>query len=209
MSFLLMGRQRKQRFLPKVTSTATFLSPPPSPIRVNSLKVCSSPIVSLVPKEVRWRGKGRNFESKEPTSPKVSCMGQVTCKNKLKKKKRPEEQEHHGNTMLFPFHRAVIKIFKARLQGERRGQDIPPGVQRVLSLGHAKQFSCGRGVLQNFDWKAHDIGDGSCHDGPNHCADGRTRKEHQVEEEAIELEPRKDVNLWKRRNMSPPKPLKL
>ena len=42
----------------------------------------------MLPSEVRRKPKNASFDSREPTSPKVSCMGQVRFSNKKKRTKR-------------------------------------------------------------------------------------------------------------------------
>uniref|UniRef100_A0A5B7BNF0 Uncharacterized protein n=1 Tax=Davidia involucrata TaxID=16924 RepID=A0A5B7BNF0_DAVIN len=46
------------------------------------------PIISIIPAEARRKPKNSSFEAQEPTSPKVSCMGQIKRKMKIKKTKQ-------------------------------------------------------------------------------------------------------------------------
>src|ERR1044072_5795960 len=73
---------------PVSISLVTFQNPTLSP--------CRSPmthVVSLFPKEARRKQKrGISFSPKEPTSPKVSCIGQVNCKKKKMKEKEKEKK---------------------------------------------------------------------------------------------------------------------
>ncbi|KAK9948318.1 hypothetical protein M0R45_003899 [Rubus argutus] len=71
------------RFLSQAAAPAvTYKSPPPSP---------RNPIVLIIPKETRRKPRhgSSTFAAKEPTSPNVSCMGQVKGKKKKKKKSKP------------------------------------------------------------------------------------------------------------------------
>lgn len=220
MNLALMGKQGDLKskilaFLPKAASPVTFVSPPPSPVRPNAGRGFSGPMVSLIPKEARRKARSGSVDAREPTSPKVSCMGQVkNKKNKKKKKTNPDEN------MLVCCPKSLMKVLNVKQQSDSKS-DTPderrPVAERAPSLGHMKQFASGRGVLHRFDWKAHDIA--KTEDGQSYCADDKNdedrekvivaNSEAKVVDGEILLEPRKEVNLWMRRTMAPPTPLKL
>ncbi|KAM6558039.1 hypothetical protein CsatA_027278 [Cannabis sativa] len=168
----------KKKIAKLFPQAVTFTSPPPSPRKVPNALL----LVSLVPAEARIRPNyGTSFDTKEPSSPKVSCLGHVT-KPKIKPKSKPKE-------CLF------IKIFKGqRTRIKGGGKDHKSVVKKVPSLGLMKKFESGRGgVLSDFEWTAHlaVLGPDSenCH---------------------IDIESKKEVNLWQRRNKpGPPPPLLL
>ncbi|TXG59865.1 hypothetical protein EZV62_014438 [Acer yangbiense] len=73
-------------FLPKAATPFTFqLSPPWSPrgISASARKGFPGPVIRIIPDEVRGQPKTDSFIAREPTSPKISCIGGV--KNKKRK----------------------------------------------------------------------------------------------------------------------------
>ncbi|KAJ0039669.1 hypothetical protein Pint_28584 [Pistacia integerrima] len=172
--------------LPKAASPVTFqLSPPSSPV---ARKGFTAPTISMIPKEMRRKPKTESFVAQEPTSPKVSCMGQV--KNKKKKnmsKTQPVVVSQESPRIPSP-KEMKKKPFANRksFNGTKQSDKV---VERVPSLGQMKQFSSSRGMLNNFDWTA--------------CE--KEKEEAIVERgEEVSIEPRKEVNLWKRRNKASP-----
>ncbi|XP_041018895.1 uncharacterized protein At1g76070-like [Juglans microcarpa x Juglans regia] len=160
-----------------------FQSPSLSPAKISvgsgrSGSSGTSPFVSIIPPEVRRKKKNGSFDAREPTSPKVSCMGHVkkttssnpkrrvsslpplpqatmrdvSCPNKeVKIKKMIKQQE-------------VVKIdcFVGRKRGGKPDgsscYEKPRVPEQVLqaprpSLGQIKRFSSARGALSSFDWR--------------------------------------------------------
>ncbi|MED6121341.1 hypothetical protein PIB30_029224 [Stylosanthes scabra] len=127
--------------------------------------------VSIVSKEVRRKHRSVSFRSNnEPSSPKVSCMGQVQCKKKkriaLQQKKVEENNDHvpiqekKGKVLLW--------IFKGQKQsgggsGNNEGFVLEEKVQEdsqviaAPSLGAMKKFTSGRGSLSGFDFTLSEI----------------------------------------------------
>ncbi|KAJ9146914.1 hypothetical protein P3X46_029128 [Hevea brasiliensis] len=179
-----MGKQQKfigkiSSILPKAATPVTFLSPPPSPVRTNAGKGFSSPRVSIIPKEVRRRARSLSFDAREPTSPKVSCTGQVKKKQNKKKKMNPTKIPKN---MLCSCTGAIARIFRKKQQSGE--SDVcnkrTPMEDKVPSLVHLKQLASGRGGLQNFDMKARDVVGAA--DGENFCT---TDKKLQDKEKVI------------------------
>ncbi|XP_023733091.1 uncharacterized protein At1g76070 [Lactuca sativa] len=93
------------KFLPRATSSVTFQNPPiysPAKDKRSSEKThksnlgigFSGPMVSMIPADTRRKIKNNSDYTivYEPTSPRVSCMGQVKCKHQKEKLQR-----RHGN----------------------------------------------------------------------------------------------------------------
>ena len=82
---------------------------------------------------------------------------------------------------------------------------------QIMGLrGHMKRFPSSCSELKDFDWRAHDVSgmpEYSSYDDKN----GDKEEVFIVVEvdEDIPREPKKQVNLWKRRSMTPPGPLQL
>uniref|UniRef100_A0A6N2MEP9 Uncharacterized protein n=1 Tax=Salix viminalis TaxID=40686 RepID=A0A6N2MEP9_SALVM len=200
----LMGKKGKSKFsifdcLPKAASPVTFQSPPPSPRSPH--RGLSGRFVSLVPQEARRKGRGGSCdEREEPSSPKVSCTGKVNNKNKIKPQAtRPESSPKP----------AVLKGKKQGLQPDTSRRS-PPDADKGPSLVHMKRFPSSCSELKDFDWRAHDVSgmpDYSSYDDKN----GDKEEVFIVVEvdEDIPTEPKKQVNLWKRRSMAHPGPLQL
>ncbi|KAJ8618215.1 hypothetical protein MRB53_014401 [Persea americana] len=195
-------------FLSK-TAAAAFSKPPFSPGREkNSIKLkghtakgLSGPIISIVPSEARRKSKNGSFREQEPTSPKVSCIGQIKHKKKICHAKRvpPPIQDRKK---IF----AVGRVFRGAKAGRRKSDadadKVVGSAAGVPSLGQMKRFSSGRDALANFDWE-----DGGESD------EEEFRVPHSAPLErggvGVVLEPRAEVNLWKRRSREPPRPLQL
>ncbi|CAK8540053.1 unnamed protein product [Lathyrus sativus] len=140
---------------PVSISLVTFQNPTLSP--------CRSPmthVVSLFPKEARRKQKrGISFSPKEPTSPKVSCIGQVNRKKKkMKEKEKNLRKEIVSNkkndSVRGSEKKVVVWISKGSCEGRKRGGEekasavvssVPP------SLDAMKKFTSGRGSLYDFD----------------------------------------------------------
>ena len=250
------------KFLPRAASAvaASFQNPTFSPGRDRRSEVntnrhkanrgFSGPIISIIPDEARRKSsKNGGFETQEPTSPKVSCMGQIKHKKQIKKAKRatpPRPQESKPVTAATMFScssssfsppelkntnkhaSAFMRIFtgaKPPRSNKNGGfADKPDGVVpddiEVPSLCQMKRFASGRNSLGDFDWTAQispvdkDI--------LKYYSDEERGESDEEEEDmripfsapmmvggGVPLQPRKEINLWKRRTMSPPTPLQL
>ncbi|XP_047325300.1 uncharacterized protein At1g76070-like [Impatiens glandulifera] len=101
--------------------------------------------ISIVPPEARRRNNlssknsGDN-QSQEPTSPKISCMGEI--KNK-KEKKTKKNKNKSG--------KGVSKPQVRRSKSDVSGGNLP---EKVPALGQIRRFVSGREKLQGFDWTA-------------------------------------------------------
>ncbi|KAM5546894.1 uncharacterized protein ABKV19_001421 [Rosa sericea] len=205
------------KFLSQAAAPAvTYKSPPASP---------RNHIVSIIPKEARRkpRNGSSSFASKEPTSPKVSCMGQVKGKKKKKKSKSkpkqvgppPPPQESTSLALSVPKEKTfkvsnvIPKVLinnkgKTKDDGSvatsslSRTSRVP---ERVPSLGQMKRFESGRGVLSDFGLIKVD-------DDP-HRSDNLRIGVGGDEEYDDEDEKKEVIMLWKRRSMFPPMPLQL
>ncbi|KAI6690823.1 hypothetical protein NL676_027651 [Syzygium grande] len=213
----------------------------------------SGPIVPLIPKEARL---GRRFKNgggadqdtpQEPTSPKVSCMGQIKHKNKKKKKKseerarvdkpssgssRGEEKKPKWRNFgrIFSGARAERKSGSSGCATESRGEGEADSVsdERAPSLGQMRRFASSRNTLANFDWAAQvaQVAPVDAAEQINCYSDddedrGREHGDGGGGEARIpfsapilvgggvELKAKQEVNLWKRRTMAPPQPLRL
>ncbi len=236
------------KFLPRAASAvaASFQNPTFSPgrdrriseINTNRLKArgFSGPIISMIPDEAR-RNKPKNgvFETQEPTSPKVSCMGQIKHKKQIKKAKRakpPLPEMKPVTTSSSPPHELkkhaskLRRIFTAggrKLSGASVVCKPPDDIDnRAPCLSQMKRFTSGRNSLGDFDWMA-EISPVEHRDVRNYYSDEERGESDEEEEEVIipfsapmmmigegvALQPRKEINLWKRRTMTPPKPLEL
>ncbi|KAK7263002.1 hypothetical protein RJT34_30586 [Clitoria ternatea] len=133
MAKLSQMKNKLFRFLSKQPVTSfSFQNPTLSPS-----KGCRSPSckVSIIPKEARKRHRIGSFSAREPSSPKVSCMGQVKCKKKRKAQKQKRVQTKKPDYV--PCHEK---------------KDMAPDASQVSpSLGAMKKLASGRGSLYDFD----------------------------------------------------------
>lgn len=239
------------KFLPKALS---FQNPPFSPagrrdnvVNSNNLKSnfnrgFSGPIISMIPAEARGRKSSKNSNLGEPTSPKVSCMGQIKHrKNKISKKKQVSRPA--TNSAVSPPKKkpsaTIRNIFSSKKPAAGRKSDGSsdddkhkvPDHGAAPSLNQMKKFASSRDTFANFDWATAQIapenrgfysdeegedeviipfsapilrGGGGDGDGDGGGGSGGKSGGH-----GVALEPRKEINIWKRRTMAQPKPLQL
>ncbi|KAE9614581.1 hypothetical protein Lal_00012148 [Lupinus albus] len=159
------------KFLPKqsvASSIAFHQNPNLSPSSNVPTKGYRSSVtkVSIIPKEARRKHRSASFSAREPSSPKVTCMGKVKCKKREKTHKQKMVQkisvknddsdpcdEKKENILLW--------IFKGRDEEEgQKGNDEKGFVLEeekqdtqiaAPSLGKMNKFSSGRGSLCDFD----------------------------------------------------------
>ncbi|KAE8010686.1 hypothetical protein FH972_007032 [Carpinus fangiana] len=170
-------RSKLLRFLIQhAASAVTFQSPPLSPGKaVATPRGSSSQSISIIPPEVRRKPKTVSFDAREPTSPKVSCIGHVKNTKKIKRKHK------RVSVSLPPPSQAVVGVSCPKKVGEKKAQGTVkigfkgpkqggmgmadvffyPEKQTVQeqapSLGQIKRFSSARaGALSNFDWRTSD-----------------------------------------------------
>ncbi|OAY22573.1 uncharacterized protein At1g76070 [Manihot esculenta] len=234
------------KFLPKAASAVYFQNPAFSPgrdkrsdnhfhrFKAHAGKGFSGPIVPMIPDEVRRKPKNGSFDTQEPTSPKVSCMGQIKHKKKMvsnckaaKRASPPRETKPASSPREVKKHGSTIKrLFTSGKTTERRRRSDASvydkqalSADRAPSLNQMKRFASGRDTFANFDWTAHQIAPLDS-DQRDYCSDEEDRIHSDEEDEEViipfsapiiggDLQPRKEVNLWKRRTMNPPKPLQL
>ncbi|KAF9683187.1 hypothetical protein SADUNF_Sadunf05G0186400 [Salix dunnii] len=234
------------RFIPKVVSAVNFHNLTVSPGRdkrsenTHRHKAIAgkglNPVRSLIPVAVRRRQKNENFETQEePTSPKVSCIGQIKHKKMPNKgqikrvswlpqetksvpQQTPPQVKNHASKLK--------RLFTGSNAGRRSdvsGGDKPKLPEKTPSLSQMKRFASGRDTLASFDWTAHQIAPVEF-DHSDYYSDeeGVDRFEEEEHEEVIipfsapmtvgggvDLLPRKEINLWKKRTINPPSPLQL
>ncbi|KAL5557802.1 hypothetical protein UlMin_034013 [Ulmus minor] len=233
------------KFLPRAASAVTFHQNLPfSPNRESSTKFkshggrgFSGPILSMIPDEARRKPKNGSYETQdqEPTSPKISCMGQIKHKkNKIKKRvSGPKIQEPKAVTSSprdVKKHALSIRRMFSGSKPERKSDACPddhvnikPTIpDRAPSLSQMKRFASGREKFSSFDWSAQ-VTPVDAHQGISPYSD-TDREGSDLEDEDVKisfsapltvgggpvcLQPRKEINLWKRRTMAPPRPLQL
>ena len=95
----------------------------------------------------------------------------------------------------------VLGRAKSNVAGAAAQSGKPPLPERAPGLNQMKRFSSGRGALANFDWTAQIA--------PEDEVEGEGRRTVWIGEEVGPFQPRKEVNIWKRRTVVPPTPLQL
>lgn len=226
-------KSRILKILPKAAAV-TFQNPPFSPGRDHKFKsnggkgFFSGP---MIPDEARRKPRHGGVETQEPTSPKISCMGQI-------KHKKKRVTKGSANTVLIPPRARDSTPTEEKKQASKlqrmffhTGKPKPPGRKKSVAvtdtappLGHMRRFASGRETFSNFDWKAQIAPEErDCY------SDYDDRVESDAEDEILipfsapimvggggggaasvpNVQPRKEINLWKRRTMAPPRPLQL
>lgn len=214
-------KSKRSNFLTLLAKSTTFSNPAP-PMRPSHYhnRGFSGPLVHLVPAEARRKEKTDiPFETQEPTSPVVSCIGQIkqkAKKNKLpraksvKKRAVPKLEKKHKNSKNSSF---VQKMFGRKPSIRRKlevskSDNLLASTSKAPRIDHMKRFKSGRESLRDFDWREVE----------------REIKGKDIEEDDVSVyysaplvfgggaagpEPRKEVNLWKRRTIGAPIPLNL
>lgn len=264
----------KNRLLKLAASAVTFQNPPFSPSKEKRSsdsthkirKGFSGPMISIIPAEARYKSRTSSFAAYEPTSPKISCMGQIKHKKKMcslnkQNHKSLPPRDHQFISHSTPLEQVnsskkpkVLKSTQSFTHVKKTNERVLKSVQsfneekkkknsfvirnifaaakkgdssvdRAPSLGQMQRFSSGRNSLSNFDWTAVQIAPVETDHERNYHSD--EERESDGEEELddckiafsapiliggckeVELEPRKEINLWKRRTMAQPKPLQV
>ncbi|XP_057773866.1 uncharacterized protein At1g76070-like [Salvia miltiorrhiza] len=190
--------------------------------RAHHNKAFSGP---MIPAEARRKLKSRETFSQEPTSPKVSCTGRVKHRGRIsEKKKKPVSLPKEFKPVAEgpgPKKKAGIKKFLAggRKCAEQANDRAGPGDGSAApSLGHMRRFASSREAFANFDWTAAQIAPGDCSDDERGYSDGDEEEEEcripfsapmMMMAGGGDLEPKKEINLWKRRTMAQPRSLEL
>ncbi|KAG9442862.1 hypothetical protein H6P81_018716 [Aristolochia fimbriata] len=225
-----------------------FLNQPFSPGRdkFKAGKGFSGPIISIIPAEARRKTRNGSFDAQEPTSPKVSCIGQIKHKKKICKAKCATAaavpaavKESKGRKKGKQHSSAIGRMFrggkgrKGAAEESKEEVDLevrppPPG------LGQMRKFSSGREAFRDFDWRAaaNRGGGAALSRQRGYYSDEEQRDDHSDEDDeddfmvahsgplvafsaplavggAQSAEPRKEINIWKRRTMAAPRPLEL
>ncbi|KAF7829007.1 uncharacterized protein G2W53_020171 [Senna tora] len=180
MEILVQMKDKFLKFLPRqpVASMAfqiqnPTLSPSRSVAGGGNRTPPRSHIVSIIPKEARRKLRSSSFSAREPTSPKVSCMGEVKGKKKKKKgarKNKASEAKESAAAEKVKKEKTLLWIFKGTYgecespkESSRSGKALVLELEEkkapsdtespVPSLGTMKKFASGRGTLSDFGVK--------------------------------------------------------
>ncbi|KAI8005151.1 Uncharacterized protein LOK49_LG08G00184 [Camellia lanceoleosa] len=221
-------------FLPKPVSANNFQNHTFSPtkdkrsefnqtkLKTNIGKGFSGPIISIIPPDARRNTKNSSFEAQqEPTSPKVSCIGQIKHKKVIKNEKHASPPKDFKPVEPKKKVSKIRSLFSSKTPTGRKSDDSDGKSElsdKAPSLSQTRRFSNGRDARSSFDWMAHVA-----------PVDGDSDEESEGEEEereiitpfsapilvggggggVVALEPRKEINLWKRRTTAQPRPLQV
>ncbi|KAK7283763.1 hypothetical protein RIF29_13509 [Crotalaria pallida] len=273
------------KILPKAAAAVsiTFQNSPFSPGRDHKLRSENSTTTTttkwykgskgfsgpLIPDEVRRKPKDGGIETQEPTSPKISCMGQIKQKKKQIQKAKakamslPVSRSARHNVTTFVsgaaddagsdsttlgevdtdvikkkhaqnkfqkmfFHAAKPKMGNRKKLSESSVSVVGKGNEnkdlnsdKAPPVGDMRRFASGRETFANFDWTAQIAPEEMDH---RDCFTDVEEEEDEVSipfsapilvkggsgrYDDLNLQPRKEINLWKRRTMEPPRPLQL
>ncbi|CAH8334441.1 unnamed protein product [Eruca vesicaria subsp. sativa] len=232
------NKNKLLKMLPKAMSFGQRRVPPFSPGKdlhnatsSSNNKSFSGPMV-LVPNAARVRrNKTDDAVWDEPTSPKVSCIGQIKLvkSKRSSPKKNPKtssltkEDDHKGRLSKFK----RLFSFPSTAGGNTSRKSHPVAVAEhpvtvVPSLGQMKKFASGRDALGRFEMKREEEYSPADDHGRGYYSDDERRGDYLREDKEEEgddvkipfsaplsLTAKNEVNLWKRRTMDPPKPLHL
>ncbi|GAB4832970.1 hypothetical protein Ancab_006991 [Ancistrocladus abbreviatus] len=186
------------KYLPRAASAVSFQNPTFSPGRDKRSSTkhglgFSGPLIPLEARRRPKNGSTSNFDvAQEPTSPKVSCIGQIKLKHKQKKmikkmKSQPSvsssAQHHHkakeSKKQPIKFHKIFGKSKSDIFEGKSNSCGVKVS-EEAPSLGMMRKFASGRETLGNFDWKAEikgvDFDDNDNHDYHSDYEEKRRRR---------------------------------
>ncbi|VVA95449.1 unnamed protein product [Arabis nemorensis] len=182
-------------------------------------------MVPLVPNAARVRRNKNDAVWDEPTSPKVSCIGQI---KRVKSKRSPKKNRATTKSLIpkipktssltkedeksrgFSKIKRLFSFSSATPSRQTHSSAVAEHPVTVVSaaaapsLGQMKKFASSRDALGGFDWSVEmkqDVESPADHHR-GYYSDDEVRA-------PLSLKPKKEVNLWKRRTMDPPKPLHL
>nr|AGV54595.1 syringolide-induced protein 14-1-1 [Phaseolus vulgaris] len=225
------------KILPKAAAAVTFQNPPFSPGRDHKFKThggkgfFSGP---MIPDEARRKPRHGGVETQEPTSPKISCMGQIKHKKKHIQKGGAKstststraresassatpgdttEEKKQGSK----FQRLLFHAGKPKAAARKKSD---AGEDRAPPLGHMRRFASGRETFSNFEWKAQIAPGGKKLLLGQWMIEWKAMPKDEVDNSFLcplkagrctvaYVQPRKEINLWKRRTMAAPRPLQL
>ncbi|KAJ7966915.1 Syringolide-induced protein 14-1-1 [Quillaja saponaria] len=231
------------KFLPKAAPAITFQSYHFSPGRdhhnARHKSHANKGFSGMIPTEARRKLKNGSFQTQEPTSPKISCMGQIKHKNKnINKAKSFSLPKDHTKPETTPTAKDVkknassfLRMFSSVKPAGRKSDASAADHNRKAALGdrapslsQMRRFASGRDTFANFDWRVAPVTQEELdHRSSYDWEDDRDDQESEEEEEeamipfsgpilvgeGVPLQPRKEINIWKRRTMAPPRPLEL
>ncbi|KAM7257649.1 hypothetical protein ACFE04_013390 [Oxalis oulophora] len=235
----VVGNCKLMGFLPRVAvappTRVNFLASPMSPMSPMSPARLKG--LSIIPKEARGKPKDGSFDATEPTSPKVSCVGQIkNIKHKKKMKKKKLEPKNkiplppnkdkmlavkQQEAEIFELTVAMAKMVPTLGQltkfsssgHETSLKDFVPNV------GQMKKFSSSRETsLRDFDWRQattfdqphYNVIDNRLYDEGNEDYKGHDKKgkKNLCEDERV-LKSKIAVHMWKEKNLTPPESLQM
>ncbi|KAL5072224.1 hypothetical protein RYX36_023111 [Vicia faba] len=190
----------------------------------------SGPMVTMIPYEARRKPKDGGVNvTQEPTSPKISCMGQI---KHHKKKHIPKSKTSDASTPKDASKSKFQRIFSQRSKPksnfvERKLDETGSigGGNKAPPMGDMKRFASGREAFSSFNWKA--VIEPEEIDGRDCFTDGEDDEilipfsapilvggDNGDDDDGggrpcLKFKPRNEINLWKRRTMAPPRPLQL
>ncbi|KAK1441027.1 hypothetical protein QVD17_06863 [Tagetes erecta] len=199
------------KLLPRATSSVSFQNPCPSKDKFRSsekphkshLGVGFSDPLIMVDTRREIKNNSNVTVEYEPTSPRVSCIGQVKCKYIHRAGNKP----HIGYLNVEDGHKKIgfKKIFgRGKLDAGKKSLKAPDYLDKAPSLSTMKRFSSGRDKLSGVDCRRYDYHDESDVIIPS-SAPVMIRNLLGFDDGLISvvgnMEPRKEINLWKRRTM--------
>ncbi|KAK8580793.1 hypothetical protein V6N13_143852 [Hibiscus sabdariffa] len=228
-------KNRILKLLPKAASSVSvsFQNRPFSPGKHKGFagKGFSGP---MIPAEARRKSKAETLETQEPTSPKVSCMGQIKHKKSIKKGKAKATNPVSESSSSGEVKKHASKFRRIFSIGKpaKKPEHAPQVPDRAPCLVQMKRFASGREAFASFDWTTQIAPVGADHRRDYYSDEEEEERgsgDSDFEEEdviipfsapitvggctgrggGVPLQPRKEINVWKRRTMNPPRPLHL
>ncbi|KAK8471596.1 hypothetical protein PHAVU_003G267350 [Phaseolus vulgaris] len=163
MKILSRIKDKLLKFMPtQPVASVPFQNPNMSPIGNFPTRGCRSPThrVSIVPMEVRRNRGSESFSAQEPSSPKVSCMGEVKGRKKRKvrgQKRVPTEEgdavacSEKKKSLQWIFKGISVEGRKQSKKGSVLEEKAAASTEGYPSLGAMKSFASGTGSLPRFE----------------------------------------------------------
>ncbi|XP_071733090.1 uncharacterized protein At1g76070-like [Rutidosis leptorrhynchoides] len=242
------------KFLPRATSSHVSFQNPPIYSPKKDKRLSEKPYKSnlgigfsgtIIPSQTHRKTKTADVSNIklvfEPTSPRVSCMGTVKCKqyrnklnNKASKTTSHNKSSDQEKVQKVDQEKSKKKTgFRSIFSGSRKSDATNNksstdalNVQKAPCLSTMKRFSSGRDAFSNFDWTTQvtplDLSHRNCFTDDEDddeivipsSAPVMVRNKGVCDDfvrvgRGVNVEPKKEINLWKRRTMAKPQPLQL
>ncbi|KAI0514234.1 hypothetical protein KFK09_010269 [Dendrobium nobile] len=199
-------------------ATFTITNNPHSPRgeRLSTIRGLSGPIASIIPTEARHKKRNDDAFDEEPTSPKVTCIGQIKHKKTAGTKERKKTKVPSGLTRMFsqrvrPDHKEAMEVKeKKKKKKKEKRQDLATDAA-APALGQLKKFASRResSSLADFDWEKAAAAENSDYEEGKEDLMNIYHSAPLVLGGDVMAAEHKEIGLWRRRSIAALMPIEV